>query len=68
MTDKFDEFRSIVYEDRNLQRRLLAEAEVEPFLELLIAAAQERGFDFTSEEVREALQEARRSWFERYIR
>jgi nitrogen fixation uncharacterized protein len=63
-----ERFRQMVLEDSDLQRRLLGEPEMEPFLALVVAAARERGFDLTRVEVQTAMDEARRSWFQRHIR
>jgi hypothetical protein len=68
MAEEFEKFRALVFEDLGLQRQLLAEPEVEPFLELVAAVGRERGFAFGGDELRAAMAEARRSWFERRLR
>jgi hypothetical protein len=64
----FEKFRALVLEDVALQDRLLAEREAEPFISLVVDLAHERGLSVTAAEVRAALTEARRSWFERRVR
>lgn len=66
MTD-FEKFRALVFENPELQRRLLAEPDAGRFADLLIAEARERGFEITKTEIQEALQQARRAWFERHV-
>jgi hypothetical protein len=67
MTPDFDKFRALVLEDSVLQRRLLQETKLEGFVELLVSLARERGFDFAAAEVCTAIQQARKSWQERWI-
>jgi len=62
-----EQFRSLVFRDRELQRRLLGEREAEAFLRLVVETACERGIVFTVEDARAALQQARRSWLERHV-
>jgi hypothetical protein len=65
---EFAKLRAVVFEDAALQRRLFAEPDEAALIELLVEAARERGMAVDADEVRVALQEARRSWFERHVR
>ncbi|HTP36321.1 MAG TPA: hypothetical protein VMJ75_29305 [Candidatus Acidoferrales bacterium] len=62
-----EQFRSLVFQDRDLQRRLLGEREAEAFLRLVVETARERGITATVEDTRAALRQARRSWLERHV-
>lgn len=65
--DDFEAFRNLVLGDSDLQRRLMAVTEVQPFIEIASRLASERGIDLTPTDILWALQDARRSWHERTI-
>jgi hypothetical protein len=62
-----EQFRLLVLEDATLQQRLRETPDRETFILLMIESGAERGFDFTAEEVREALDAGRRAWLERWV-
>jgi hypothetical protein len=57
--DDLSRFRAMVLEDLSLQRRLIDEGEMDPFVDLVVQLAAERGVDITPVKVRWAIQEAR---------
>ena len=61
------QFRELVLGEPSLQERLREPQELSRFLELLLLEGKSRGFDFTAEEVGQALNDARRGWLERWI-
>jgi hypothetical protein len=65
---QFEEFRRLVLDDTELQELLHQEPEVETYAALVARLGLDRGFAFTSDDVSEAMQEARRAWLERWIR
>ena len=64
----FERFRAMVLTDSSLRERLLAETELDPFVDQVIALAGECGLTVTEAEVRSALEAASRSWVERQVR
>ena len=62
-----DQFRELVLREPSLQARLSEPLELNRFLDLVREAGGTRGFDFTVEEVQQALNGARRAWLERWI-
>ena len=60
-------FHQLVLQDTALQEALRKTVERERFVALMLQLGQERGYNFTAEEVEAALQAARRSWMERWI-
>lgn len=67
VSQHLDAFRQCVWEDSALQARLCDTEDGELFVRQVMASAQERGYRLSADAVREALQEARRSWNERNI-
>lgn len=61
--ESFEQFRQIVLQDRTLQERLSAAAD-HTFVDLVVCAGGEMGCHFTSEDVRAALLNSRRDWFQ----
>ena len=62
-----DQFRELVLREPSLQARLRESLELRGFLDLMVREGKERGFDFTAEEVSQALSANRRAWLERWI-
>jgi len=62
-----DQFRQLVLREPSLQARLREPLELSRFLDLMLQEGKERGFDFTAEEVQQALSASRRAWLERWI-
>ena len=65
--ENVERFRAVVVEDEGLQERLTGFADLQDFKEAVLQAGSERGFDFTLEELDQAIREARQSWLERWI-
>ena len=65
--DAFICFRELVMTDLALQDQLWAASEREVFVTLAVALGESRGCVFTAEDVRQALQEGRRAWIERWL-
>jgi predicted ribosomally synthesized peptide with nif11-like leader len=65
--ESLEQFRLLVLEDATLQEHLRQTTDRETFIMLIIESGAERGFDFTAEEVREALYASRRAWLERWV-
>jgi Aspartyl/Asparaginyl beta-hydroxylase len=63
----FRQFREIVFEDPELQATLLEMVDPQKFLEAVVAAGAERGYDFQLAEVESAQMQSRREWLERSI-
>jgi hypothetical protein len=57
----------IVLADRPLHEQLRATPDVETFVALAVQLGSERGCVFTAEVVRNALNERRRAWLERWV-
>ena len=62
-----EEFRQQVLQDLSLQERLRNTTDREDFTNLMVELGQENGYNFTAEDVVDALQVARRAWFQRWI-
>jgi hypothetical protein len=62
-----EHFRQLVLEDDQLLEQLRQAGGLESFAALAVALGQQRGCAFTSEQVRAAVQEARRAWLQGWI-
>jgi predicted ribosomally synthesized peptide with nif11-like leader len=62
-----EQFRELVLRDPVLQEQLRSLEDVNKFLALVVELGQARGFDFTQDDVRVAMQASRRAWMERWI-
>jgi predicted ribosomally synthesized peptide with nif11-like leader len=65
--EQFEQFRNIVLEDLSLQKQLRAFIGREEFIVRVIESGAERGFQFTAENVMEAMNASRRAWIERWV-
>ena len=65
--ESFEQFRTLVLQDQSLQERLRATADRNTFLALVVRMGEERGFQFTAQDVDAAMQASRRAWIERWI-
>jgi hypothetical protein len=65
--ESFEQFRALVIEDPDLQTRLSGFESIQKFEDAVLQAAVEREFDFTRQELQQALREARHSWIARWI-
>ena len=65
--ENFERFRAVVVEDESLQARLTGFDDSQDFKDAVLQVGSERGFDFTLEELDQAIREARQSWLERWI-
>lgn len=65
--ENFENFRALVWKDAALQQKLRPVTNREAFQLLIVETGQERGFDFTREEVEAALQAGQRAWIERWV-
>jgi response regulator of citrate/malate metabolism len=65
--DNLEQFREAVLEDAALQETLRDVRDRKTFVALVMSLGVERGYDFTAEEVEEALRASRRAWLERWI-
>jgi hypothetical protein len=66
-SESFEHFRQLVFRDRALQEALRATSELERFIELVVELGRERGYDFTADDVKSALDASRRAWSERWL-
>lgn len=66
-SNTFPEFQRAVVDDPRLLEELAAFADAEEFCVRTVEAGAARGFVFTVDEVRGALQAARRAWIERNL-
>ena len=64
---QFEAFRDLVLRDATLQEALRPPLRDDAFIEAVVRAGAERGFAFTTEDVREAMRASRRTWLERWI-
>ena len=64
---EFEQFRQIVLEDVSLQKRLRNITRRHVFVSRAVKLGAEHGFQFTTEDVYEAIGESRRLWIERWI-
>jgi predicted ribosomally synthesized peptide with nif11-like leader len=65
--DDLERFRELVLRDPVLQEQLRTPEDVNKFLALVLQLGQERGFDFTQDDVTAAMHASRRAWMERWI-
>jgi predicted ribosomally synthesized peptide with nif11-like leader len=64
---QFEQFRQVVLEDLSLQKQLRKFIRRDRFVDRVVKLGTERGFQFTAQDVREAMSECRRNWLERWI-
>ena len=64
---QYRQIRAEVLADSELQRQLRETKDKEGFLEMVIQLGHERGYNFSMSDVESALNEARRTWLERWI-
>ena len=60
--EALNEFRARVFADAELQAELWRTAERAAFIELCVRLGAEHGYNFTREEIMNALHEGRRAW------
>ncbi|HTG15904.1 MAG TPA: aspartyl/asparaginyl beta-hydroxylase domain-containing protein [Blastocatellia bacterium] len=65
--EALERFRSLVFDDVDLQERLRQVADRGLFIDLAVRLGEERGCSFNAEDVREALRANRREWIERWV-
>lgn len=65
--EKLSQFRSVIFFDISLQEKLREMADREEFIRTAVELGSERGFDFTADEVENALRAGRRVWIERWL-
>jgi hypothetical protein len=65
--ESFEQFRQLVLREPSLQVKLRETMDLGNFVDLVLQAGKDQGFDFTKAEVQEALQASRRAWLERWI-
>jgi predicted ribosomally synthesized peptide with nif11-like leader len=65
--EQFEQFRQVVLEDQSLQKQLRNFTRRDRFAVRVVKLGAERGFQFTSEEVREAMRASRGSWIQRWV-
>ena len=65
--EEFEQFRNVVLEDLPLQKRLRNFTRHDRFIRRVVRLGAERGFEFTADEVLEAINASRRAWIERWI-
>jgi hypothetical protein len=65
--ENFEQFRNLVLEDLSLQKELRAFTLRDVFIARVVQSGAERGFQFTAEDVVEAMNASRRAWIERWI-
>jgi hypothetical protein len=63
----FEDFRNQVFQDEDLQARLLAEPDPTAFPAHAVALGAERGCVFTPAEVQAAINQGRRAWIEQFL-
>lgn len=62
----FEKFREIVLHDSALQNRLRETTDRAAFAQLIVELGTKHGFQFTVEDVAEAMRQARRVWLEKW--
>lgn len=62
-----ERFGELVLADRSLREKLRATRDLETFAALAVELGAERGYVFTADAVRSAVNERRRAWLERWI-
>ncbi|MET0752534.1 MAG: Nif11-like leader peptide family natural product precursor [Pyrinomonadaceae bacterium] len=65
--EQFEQFRNVVLEDLPLQKQLRAFTKRNMFVAQVVKLGAERGFQFTAEDVEEAMNANHRDWIERWI-
>lgn len=65
--EKFEQFSQLVLSDLSLQEKLREVTDREEFIARVVQAGLERGFEFSGEDVVEAMQARNRAWLERWI-
>lgn len=65
--EDLEKFRRMVLEDLSLQARLRKFAGREEFAAGVVEAGAACGFEFTAEDVKDAMRANRRDWIERWI-
>lgn len=65
--EQFEQFRNVVLEDLSLQKQLRAFTKRDMFVAHVVKLGAERGFQFTAEDVEEAMNTNQRDWIERWI-
>jgi hypothetical protein len=65
--EDLDRFRQMVLEEDQLLEQLQQTAGLDAFARLTVELGRQRGCVFTAEQVLAAVQEARRSWLERWL-
>ena len=66
-SSSFEQFRQIVFDDVELQRELRDIVDTNEFIARVVELGTGKGFDFTAEDVVQAMNEGRRAWIERSI-
>ena len=67
LENSFERFHELVLSDTKLQELLREPIRDEVFIERVVQLGAERGFNFTTEAVREAMRANRRAWLERRV-
>ena len=65
--ESFEQFRQGVLQDMSLQERLRETPDRDSFLTLLLQLGEERGYDFTVEDVEAAMLESQMAWRLRWV-
>lgn len=65
--DDFEQFRQMVLQQKNLQEKLCDISDKEEFYKSVMKLGRENGFNFTIENIREAMMKNQRAWIERWI-
>lgn len=65
--ESFENFRSLVLEDHSLQQTLREKSDYSDFVELVVSVGNERGYDFTANDVNSAYNASRRAWIQRWF-
>ena len=66
-SSSFEQFRQIVFDDGELQSELRDIVVTNEFVARVVEVGAARGFDFSAEDVVQAMNEGRRAWIERGI-
>lgn len=61
------QFRQLVFTDKQLQEQLREMTDREEFIAFVVRLGSERGYDFTPDDVEEAMRSGRRVWLERMV-
>ena len=67
MSQEFEKFRREVLQDISLQENLREIIEISEFIHSVVEAGKSKGFDFNAEDVKKAMRESRRAWFEKRL-